>query len=69
LRVPAAVGWHGQFTEPAAQLVEDDRDMDVFVRIDADGDLADGRLVRDAVHGCRSFPVLAARGPGGRTGL
>jgi hypothetical protein len=36
--VATAVGRHGQLIEPAAQPVEDDRDMGVIVRVDADRD-------------------------------
>ena len=63
------VGGHGQLTEPAAQLIERDRDVDVLVGVDADGDPPHAILVGDAIHGCRPSRGLAARGPGGRTGL
>src|SRR3989304_4216594 len=59
----------GQRADPTAEFVKGDCDVDVLVGVDADRDLPRDGLLRDAAHGCRSFPWLAARGPGGRTGL
>src|SRR6266511_965210 len=50
----ATIRRHGQLAEPTAELVEGDGDMDVLVRVDADGDLSDDDVLRDAAHGCRS---------------
>ena len=53
------VGGHGQLAEPAAQLIEGDRDVDVLVRVDTDNDPSHAVLLRDAIHGCR--PLAWAR--------
>jgi hypothetical protein len=73
LELPIPIGRcnDSQFTHPTAKLIEGDGDMNVFVGVDPNDDLA--RLLRrDAWHRLLiSFPTRRpmSRWSGGRTGL